>query len=69
MSTLRNTASSTWIDRNEATDLMSRLGDAAKLVVTAMSAGLQAEYDYNKLTRHGVTPQAASATVLKTLVR
>jgi hypothetical protein len=69
MTALRNTASSTWIDRKDGSDLVSRLGDAARLVVNAMNAGLDAEHEYNKLTRHGVTPQHASAVVLKKLAR
>jgi hypothetical protein len=69
MTALRNTASSTWIDRKEGSDWAARIGDATRLVVDAMKAGLDAEYEYNKLTRHGVKPQDASATVLKRLGR
>jgi hypothetical protein len=68
MTTRSNTASA-WIDRNESSDWTNRIGEAARLLVDAMKAGYDAEYHYNKMTRHGTKPEQAGAAVLKRLAR
>ena len=65
MTVNRMEAGLSWMGYEETPGWTSRLGGAARKLLSAIATGRAAAHDYKMLSTHGVAPQEATETVFR----